>query len=279
MSLMDYQFSKSEYEEKIRNRCRLHGFSRQTIKSYAFHIGDFLNYCGRCSLNLSNSSVKSYLLSLNNLSNSSMRLKYASISFFFREILKRPFNFEEIPIVKKEDKLPKVISVEKIKEMIVACGNIKHRLIVKLFYSSGVRLSELLELKREDIDFDRNVIFIRSGKGKKDRISILSDSLKDDLLKYYSKMRFKTDYIFEGRKGKYSKKSVQKVFERLGGKIGLKIHPHMLRHSFATHLLETGTDIRYIQKLLGHSDVSTTEIYTHVSNNKIENIKSPLDNL
>jgi site-specific recombinase XerD len=208
-----------------------------------------------------------------------MRLKHAAIAFFFREILKKPFDFEQVPIKKKEKTLPKVLSVEKIREMIDACDNIKHRLIVKLLYSSGLRLSELLNLKRDDIDFDRGLILVRLGKGNKDRTTILSENLKDDLLRYYSKMRFDTDYVFEGRRGKYSKKSVQKVLERLGKKIGIKVHPHMLRHSFATHLLEQGTDIRYIQKLLGHSDVSTTEIYTHVSTQRLENIKSPLDNL
>ncbi|MFH0711522.1 MAG: site-specific tyrosine recombinase/integron integrase [archaeon] len=277
---MYYQNVRSEYQNRIINRCKLHGFSVQTIRSYNFHIMGFIDYCHKCSLNLSNESVKSYLLSCDNLSVNSMRLKYAAVAFFFREILNKPFDFEQIPIKKKEQTLPKVISAEKIKEMIEACDNIKHRLIVKLFYSSGLRLSELLNLKRSDIDFDRGLILVRLGKGKKDRISILSDNLKDDLLKYYSSMKFRTDYVFEGRDGrKYSKKSVQKVLERLGKKIGIRIHPHMLRHSFATHLLEQGVDIRYIQKLLGHSDVSTTEIYTHVSNQKLENIKSPLDNL
>jgi integrase/recombinase XerD len=277
---MDYIGKKEEIREKVANRCKLHGYSKQTTRTYLFHIFNFLDYCEKCRLNLSNSSVKSHMLSFNNLAVNSMRLKYAAISFFFREILKEPFSFEQIPIMKKESRLPRVISSEKIREMIDSCDNIKHRLIIKLFYSSGLRLSELLNLKRSDIDFDRGVILVRLGKGKKDRFSILSDLLKDDLLKYYSECRFISDYVFEGHKGgKYSKKSVQKVMERLGKKVEIKVTPHMLRHSFATHLLEAGTDIRYIQKLLGHSDVSTTEIYTHISQASIKNIKSPLDNL
>ena len=118
---------------------------------------------------------------------------------------------------------------------------------------------------------------VKKGKGKKDRITIISDSLKLDLLKYYSKSTFNTDYIFEGRNGKYTNKSVQKVLKNLSEKTGIRVHPHMLRHSFATHLLDNGVDIRYIQKLLGHSDLKTTEIYTHVSNKDISRIKSPLD--
>jgi site-specific recombinase XerD len=202
-----------------------------------------------------------------------------AIRFFFLEVLKKPLNLEEIPLMKKENKLPKLISKENIKIMIDSCENLKHKLIIKFLYSSGLRLSELLNLKRSDIDFDNNLILVRQGKGTKDRMTLLSSSLKNDLLKYYSNYEFKTNYVFEGRKGKYSKKSVQKILERLGKKIGIKIHPHMLRHSFATHLLENGTDLRYIQKLLGHSSSKTTEIYTHVANNQLKNIKSPLDNL
>lgn len=202
-----------------------------------------------------------------------------AIRFFFLEVLDSPIKLKDIPLMKKEKTLPKTISKEKIKIIINNCDNIKHRLVIKFLYSSGLRLSELINLKRKDIDFDNNLIFIRLGKGSKDRVTLLSPNLKDDLLKYYSFSEFKTEYIFEGRKGKYSKKSVQKILERLGKKIGTKIHPHMLRHSFATHLLEQGTDIRYIQKLLGHSSSSTTEIYTHVANKDLKNIKSPLDNL
>jgi integrase len=202
-----------------------------------------------------------------------------AIRFFFLEVLKNPLKLEEIPLMKKENKLPKVISKEKIKLIIDSCDNIKHKLIVKFLYSSGLRLSELINLRRSDVDFDKNLILVKQGKGLKDRMTLLSPSLKDDLLKYYSNNLFRTEYIFEGRNGKYTNKSVQKILERLGKKIGIKIHPHMLRHSFATHLLESGTDIRHIQKLLGHADLKTTEIYTHVSTKDLSMIKSPLDNL
>lgn len=273
---MDYTKSNLEYLQKLKERCILRGYSKQTIKSYNYNVRKFLDFIEKSRFNLSKESVKSYLLSQNVAVNSS-RLQYASISFFFREILNRPFSFEEIPIKKKEKQLPKLISKEQIKEMIYLTDNLKHKLIIKFLYSSGLRLQELINLKRKDIDFDRNLLYVQKGKGKKDRITIISESLKLDLLKYYSQNTFKTEYIFEGRKGKYTKKSVQKVLENLGRKIGIKVHPHMLRHSFATHLLEGGTDIRHIQKLLGHSDIKTTEIYTHVSSKDLSNIKSPLD--
>jgi len=275
---MDYTLTKEEYLEKIKKRCILRGFSNQTIKSYCYNVGRFLDFIKKSGLNLSSESVKSYLL-IQNVGVNSSRLQYASISFFFREILNKPFSFEEIPIKKKEKQLPKVISKEKIKEMIDLTENLKHKLIIKLLYSSGLRLQELIDLKRKDIDFERGIINVKKGKGKKDRITIISDYLKLDLLKYYSNNLFKTEYIFEGRNGKYTKKSVQKVLDEAGKRIKIKVTPHMLRHSFATHLLEQGTDIRHIQKLLGHSDLKTTEIYTHVSTKDLSKIKSPLDNL
>jgi len=275
---MGYTISKRVFIDKLVERCKLRGFSPQTIKSYSFHVSAFLGYLDKSRLNLDPEGVKAYLLSRDKARNT-IRLSHMAIRFFFLEVLGKPLTLEEIPLMKRENKLPKVISKEKIKILIDSCENIKHRLIIKFLYSSGLRLSELLNLKRSDIDFDNNLILIRQGKGAKDRMTLLSPSLKDDLLRYYGKYKFNTDYVFEGRNGKYSKKSVQKVLERLGGEIGIKIHPHMLRHSFATHLLENGTDLRYIQKLLGHSSSTTTEIYTHVANNQLKNIKSPLDNL
>jgi len=275
---MSYTISKRVFIEKLVERGKLRGFSPQTIKSYKFHVSSFLDFLDKSRFNLNEEGVKSYLLSQNKARNT-IRLSHIAIRFFFLEVLKKPLSLKEIPLMKKESKLPKVISKEKIKSMVNSCENLKHKLIIKFLYSSGLRLSELLNLKRNDIDFDNNLILVRQGKGAKDRMTLLSPSLKDDLLKYYSNHEFKTNYVFEGRNGKYSKKSVQKILERLGNKIRTKIHPHMLRHSFATHLLEQGTDLRYIQKLLGHSSSTTTEIYTHVANHQLKNIKSPLDNL
>ncbi len=275
---MDYTLNIEKYLEEVRKICILRGYSYETKKAYVFHVKKFLEFVDKSRLNLSYESVKSYLLSLN-VSVNTCRLAYSAISFFFSEVLKNPFSTFEVPIKKKEKKLPHVLSKEIIKELIESCENLKHRLVLKLLYSSGLRLSELLNLKKQDIDFERKIINVKAGKGKKDRITILSDSLKNDFLKYYSLNLFKTEYVFEGRKGKYTKKSVQKVLDKLGKAKGIKVHPHMLRHSFATHLLEHGTDIRHIQKLLGHSDLATTEIYTNVSNNDLSKIKSPLDNL
>jgi site-specific recombinase XerD len=267
-----------DYIEEIKKRCILKGLSKETTKSYTYYVSKFLDFLDKSRLNLNNNGIRSYLLSQDVGVNTS-RLQYAAVSFFFREVLGKPFTFEQIPIKKKEKTLPKVIAKEKIKKMIESTKNLKHKLIIKLLYSSGLRLQELIDLKRKDLDFERELINVRKGKGKKDRVTLISDSLKIDLLKYYSINQFKTEYVFEGRRGKYTKKSVQKVLDLAGKKVGIKVTPHMLRHSFATHLLEAGTDIRHIQKLLGHSDLKTTEIYTHISNKDLSKVKSPLDDL
>jgi len=275
---MSYALPIDIFIEKLQERIKLRRYTKQTEKSYCYHVKDFLSFLDKSRLNLNEEGIKLYLLSLN-LSNNSVRLKIMAIKFFFLEVLKNPINNFNIPNPKKHKILPKILSKEDIQKIINLNTNLKHRLIIKILYSSGLRLQELIDLKRNDIDFDRNLIFVKSGKGKKDRFTLLSQEIKLDLLKYYSSFNFKTDYVLEGRNKKYSKKSVQKILESSGKKIGKKITPHMLRHSFATHLLESGIDIRYIQKLLGHSDLKTTEIYTHVSDKNLQNIKSPLDSL
>jgi len=265
-----------DYIKNVREVCKLKGYSVQTIKSYCFWISKYLKFLDKSSLNMDNHTVKYYLLSLDKSTNTH-RLVYASLTFFFRVILNKPFTTFDVPIKKRQKQLPKVLSKNEILNMINALDNIKHKVVVQLLYSTGLRLQELINLKRQDIDFERNLINVRKGKGSKDRITLLSGNLKLSLLKYYSSYNFNTNYVLEGRKGKYSKKSVQKILEKGSNSINKKVTPHMLRHSFATHLLEQGTDIRYIQKLLGHSNLETTQIYTYVSNENITKIKNPLD--
>lgn len=276
---MDYTERNIKLLGDLRDLCVLKGFSPMTIKAYRYNVEKYLEFVVKCGLNLNRESVKSYFLTRDHLSVNSARLQYAALRFFFCQVLKEPFTPEDIPVKKREKQLPRLLSREQVKKLIDTTENLKHKVMIELFYATGIRLEELINLKRKDIDFDRKIIFVRRGKGKKDRITIFPESIKIDLLKHYSNSSFKTEYVFEGRNGKYTKKAVQAVLENLGKKIGIKVHPHMLRHSFATHLLEEGIDIRYIQKLLGHSDLKTTEIYTNVSNKDLIKIKSPLDSL
>ncbi len=173
-----------------------------------------------------------------------------------------------------------MLSKKEIKIILEESKNTKYKLVLKMLYSSGVRLNELINLKREHIDPNRKTILISQGKGKKDRITILSKALSKELFDYICKTEFRTRYLFESSRGKkYSQKTIQKILEKSSRKLKKKVTPHMLRHSFATHLLEQGTDIRHIQKLLGHSNLETTQIYTKVANTDLLNIKSPLDTI
>ena len=264
--------------DKLNERLILHGFSNSTIKTYVTAIRNFIGFCNKNSLNLSKEAVKYYLLSLDKEANT-VRLYYSAIKFFFKEVLEKDFSSYEIPIKKAPKKLPKVLTKEEIRTIIKSINNEKHKLIIKLLYSTGLRVSELINLRRKDIDVNERIVYVYGGKGNKDRKTIIGESLLIDLLKYYSNTNFKTEYVFEGRKGKYSKKSVQAILKKAGKTIGKKVTPHMLRHSFATHLLEQGTSLRVIQELLGHSNLRTTQIYTKVSTKKLKEVMNPLDNI
>jgi integrase/recombinase XerD len=201
--------------------------------------------------------------------------RYKSIQLDWTKTLERP---------QRQKILPKVISKEKVKLIIDGPSNLKHRLMLSLIYACGLRRSELLKIKPEHIDSDRNLLLIKNSKGYKDRVVPLPDSLIINLREYYKRQRPRPiNYLFEGVKPgiAYSPSSLAKVFQRAIIKCNMPKYYtlHSLRHSYATHLLESGTDLRVIQSLLGHSSSKTTEIYTHVSRQNIERIKSPFDSL
>jgi len=266
----------SSIKEKYLNYLKLRNFSSKTIKSYLLILNDFL----KKSNNISNEEVKEYLLNGINKKQSSsyIKQKYAALKILFK-ILDKETEFS-LPNYKKESRIPEVLNKTEISEIINSLENLKHKLILKLLYSSGLRVSELINLKPKDIDIERKIIYIRQGKGAKDRISLFPESIKEEFLKYLLNDN-PQNYLFESnRNKKYSTKTIEKIVEKASKKaISRKIRPHILRHSFATHLLEQGIDIRKIQKLLGHKNLRTTQIYTHVANSDIENIKSPLDTL
>lgn len=189
---------------------------------------------------------------------------------------------DQIDRLRRAKTLPNVLSKEEVKAILEAPYNIKHRAMLSLVYSCGLRRGELLKLRLTDIDSKRKLLNIRSGKGKKDRIIPLSEKIID-LLRIYYKIYKPTSWLFEGQKkgNPYSEKSLESVLKQAvkKAKIIKPVTLHWLRHSYATHLLESGTDLRYIQEILGHKSSRTTEIYTHVSINSLQNIKSPFDDL
>jgi integrase/recombinase XerD len=256
-------------------------YSQHTIKNYAFHLGRFLEFTGDRPPDAD--AVVRYINHLTadkEVSSSYQHMTLNAIRYFTVHVLDKP-----MPAIamrpKGERALPLVLSRREISDIISAIGNTKHRLAILLIYSAGLRVSEAVELKLQDIDRERRIITIRKGKGKKDRQVPLSARL-EELLAVYLQEYNPACWLFEGQKGgKYSVKSIQTLFHRACVKAGIQkpATVHSLRHSYATHLLEAGTDLRIIQELLGHSSSKTTEIYTHVSARTIAGVRSPADDL
>ena len=203
-----------------------------------------------------------------------------AIRFLYIDLYKLPFIIGSIPRPKKARKLPDILSAEEVIQILNSVENLKHQTVLMLIYSGGLRIGEAVRIKITDIDSKRKLIHIRNAKGKKDRYTLLSEFILEKLRLYYKEYKPKV-FLFEGGNGRVhlAERSVQNVFQRAVKTAGInkKITVHTLRHSFATHLLENGTDLRYIQELLGHSSSKTTEIYTHVSKKSIANIVNPLD--
>lgn len=205
-----------------------------------------------------------------------------AVKLFFRTVEARQLNPELIHRPKRQKLLPNVLSKEEVRMILMALSNLKHKAMLSLIYSCGLRCGELLNLKPSDLDSNRGLIIVRMGKGRKDRIVPLSPKIHE-LLKSYSSVYPSVDYLFEGQKPgeMYDERSLQQVLKHAVTKAGISkpVTLHWLRHSYATHLLESGTDLRYIQELLGHRSSKTTEIYTHVSRSMIQSIVSPFDTL
>lgn len=285
--LPDSEF-KIESEDKIddilkrlRTEMMLRGFSKQTSKIYLFYNSKFLEYINKSPEEVIEDDIKEYLaykMSDDLVSNGSISLIKAALKFYYSEILGKNLSLTKTPRTTK--RLPIVLSKKEIKDLLDKTENIKHRLLIELLYSTGLRLSECINLKYNDLDLNENIGWVRMGKGTKDRIFIISDMFKKDLLDYMEKKGYH-EYVFTVNGRKMSTRGVQHAIKNSAERAGIKknIHVHTLRHSFATHLLENGVDIRKIQHLLGHSSLQTTQIYTQVSSEEIKKIKSPLDML
>lgn len=263
----------------------LKGYSANTLRTYSTEFAQLLYVMkGNPIQELTTERLRSYFLYCHEklkLSESEIHSRMNAVKFYFEQVLHRQKMFFDIPRPKKKLLLPKMLNKAEIKKIIAATENPKHALILKVCYGMGLRVSEVVALKLSDIDSAEMLVRIEQGKGKKDRIAVLPESLLPELREYYLNYRPKV-YLFEGQEGgAYSVRSAQAVFKKAMEKAGIKkkVGIHGLRHSFATHLLETGTDIRFIQELLGHHSIKTTQIYTHVTDLSKSKIKSPLDSL
>jgi len=258
-------------------------YSQNTVKTYCSCFLKFMLYFRKSSIDtLSKEQIKAFILYLiqeKKISPSTQNQYINAIKFYYEKVLKQPVMSFAIERPRKKKQLPNVLSKGEVYRLLSKVTNIKHRCILSLIYSAGLRRSELLNLKIHDIDSSRNLVKINGGKGNKDRQSILSEKLLDQLREYFIKYKPKK-WLFEGVKEKqYSPSSISKILSRAAKVAGIqkRVTPHMLRHSFATHLLEQGVSLRHIQVLLGHNSSKTTELYTRVSAQEIGKIKNPLD--
>ncbi|TDG34797.1 integrase [Pedobacter changchengzhani] len=263
----------------------LKAYSLSTIKTYTVEFAQLLILLNDDDVNLLDlAKLKRYLLyciQTVKLSENQVHIRINAIKFYFEKVLKQPSIVLEIPRPKKPSLLPKVIAVEDIGKMIKKTSNLKHKIILMLAYGMGLRVSEIIGIEITDIDSKRMQVLIRDAKGKKDRYVNLPASVLPALRIYYKEYTPK-QYLFEGQfGGQYSVRSAQQVFKRSlkNANINKDVGIHSLRHSFATHLLEQGTDISYIQKLLGHNNIKTTLIYAKVSIKDLKKIESPLDKI
>lgn len=261
-------------------------YSPVTITTYMDVLKRFFAfYPGKDPQEMEGEDFKNFYLQLftkRELSHSFQKHVISAVKFFYKRILKRDTSayYFQLPS-KKEAPLPMVLSKEEVKQIIEVNHNFKHRVVIMTIYSAGLRLSEVVNLKLADIDSTRMLIYVRCGKGRKDRTTILSQELLKELRKYYKEYKPRV-WLFEGRDGgQYAKRSVQEVFKRALRNSGIdkRASVHTLRHSFATHLLEDGVDLRYIQKLLGHRSIKTSQIYTHITSKGMAKLKSPLDDM
>jgi integrase/recombinase XerD len=264
---------KTNYYEICTQKLKYLNYSDRTIKSYLFYINQFLNSIKTSPTRLTSGDFQSYLDNYNFTSVSQQNQVINSIRFLYKFGLDKKYDKVSFKRPKSEKKLPKVIDSEFIKEQLSKIENIKHKSLLTITYSVGLRVSEVTNLKIEDIDSKRMIIHIKNAKGRKDRIVPLSQTVLELLRNYFLVYKPKI-YLFNGQTSlKYSPNSCNKIVKKY---LGENYHIHQLRHSCFTNLLENGTDLRVIQKIAGHSNVKTTEIYTHVSNHMLSKVSLPI---
>ncbi len=274
--------NQKEFLEKVETELRISKSSEHTIKNYLRANREFLNFIEKSPEDINEDDVKKYLAKKHqDKASMSTILFLAAIRYSFSNILKKDPTIG-IKRPKREKKIPSVLTKDEIKKLLGSFDNKKSKLMLSLIYACGFRVSELVNLKISDLDFTENIGYVRMGKGRKDRLFNTPQNLRKSLIKQAENQKKENqEFLFTGPKGPLSSRNIQKIIKKAATKTDIKkkISPHTLRHSFATHLLENGTDIRKIQELLGHADLSTTQIYTHISTEELKKIKSPLDNL
>ncbi|MGF1533961.1 MAG: site-specific tyrosine recombinase/integron integrase [Bernardetiaceae bacterium] len=274
-----------EKVEQFKQHLALQRYARSTIKTYANCLAKFLKAFERYDLEqVQEKNIQNYLIHLietEKISDSYQKQLLGTIAKFYELNYQRKLNLAPFYPKRRQHPLPKYLTQAEVKQMLATLTNLKHRCIFQLLYGGGLRVSEVLALKIADIDSEQMRILIRGAKGNKDRTVMLSPRLLEELRRYFLAYHPK-EYLFEGQnQARYSAKSIQNIVKQAARQANITKNatPHILRHSFAKHLVENGTDIRYVQELLGHNSIKTTEIYTHITHAGKSKIKSPLDGL
>ncbi len=265
---------------ELETELELRGMADNTIKLYFKYNARFLKFADKTPEQVTKTDVKKFLASLvkKKTAPRTINMVRSALLFYYNEVLGKDFVAVKIPKVKRS--LPVFLSKEEISHLIVQAGTAKSQLIIKFLYSSGLRVSELCSLRIEDLELSDRKGFVRDGKGGKDRLFFISEGLSTELAAFLGQL--KQGYVFPNHYGeRMTERNVQKIISRAGKKAGImkQVTPHKLRHSFATHLHDSGTSIRTIQELLGHANLQTTEIYTHVSQQRLRNVKNPLEDI
>ncbi len=275
---------KQELLRRFKQEISISGYSPRTKTMYTLYAGEFLDFLKKPVGQTQREDIVAFLANkkdLQNVSNATLALVHAALKFFFHNFLNRKI-VEEVKIAKKAKKLPNPLTIDEIKALIRAAKKRRTRLIIEFLYSSGCRVSEATSIKLVDLDMKEKIAHVKGGKGNKDRTIILSQKWISELKKYLKKRKTPSDYVFSKKNGKpLSADTIQRIVKKTAQRAGIqkKVSPHTLRHSYATHLLEGGENIRKIQELLGHENLSTTQIYTKVSTEELKKVRSPLDNL
>jgi site-specific recombinase XerD len=271
-----------KYTELYSEDLRLKNYSQNTIENYTSQVRCFLEYFNNVATKpseISEKQIKEWLLQAKSVNG--MKHRISSVKLFYKLTAKQPLKFKHIEYPRSEKKLPQVLSQEEVQKMFDVCENIKHKVILALLYSCGLRVSELINLTWFNIDRSRMVINILNGKGKKDRQVMLPEIVVPLLENYWKQYKTKT-YILSGQfSEQYSSRSVSQVLKQLATKAGIKkrVWTHQMRHNCFTHMVENGTDINLIQKLAGHNSVKTTMMYVQISDSLISKIQSPINNI
>jgi integrase/recombinase XerD len=271
---------KEEFLNKIRVELKISKNSDYTIRNYLRAVEDLLGFVKKNPSQISIDDVKYYMSEkLTEQASSSIIVFLSALRFAFGNILGRDVTLG-IKRPKRERRIPDVLTKEEVNRLIEAIPTKKSKLMVQMAYACGFRVSEIINLKIKDLNFEEMVGYVRQGKGRKDRLFNIPQKIVNKIKKQTEfQKEMNQEYLFSGKKGSLTDRNLQKIVRNAAKKAGIKkdVHPHTLRHSFATHLLENGTDIRIIQELLGHADLSTTQIYTHVSTEELKKIHSPID--